>query len=87
MCNSYFFILTNCYNYFKNIPNLDKFNEIPIPKTEYQENLKQLELSPPEQFIRELVVNETKESIEIKSKDIYILNSVLGAMRTILIMT
>ena len=64
-------VIATCYNYFKNIPNLDKFNEIPIPKTEYQENLKQLELSPPEQFIRELVINETKESIEIKSKDIY----------------
>ena len=55
----------------KKIPNLDKFNEIPIPKTEYQENLKQLSLSPPEQFIRELVINETKEIIEIKSKEIF----------------
>jgi hypothetical protein len=64
-------VIATCYNYFKNIPNLDKFNEIPIPKTEYQENLKQLALSPPEQFIRELVINETKDIIEIKSKDVY----------------
>ena len=64
-------VIATCYNYFKSIPNLDKFNEIPIPKTEYQENLKQLELSPPEQFIKELVSNETKETVEIKSKDIY----------------
>ena len=52
-------VIATCYNYFKSIPNLDKFNEIPIPKTEYQENLKQLSLSPPEQFIKELVSNET----------------------------
>ena len=64
-------VIATCYNYFKTIPNLDKFNEIPIPKTEYQENLKQLALSPPEQFIRELVINETKDIIEIKSKDVY----------------
>jgi hypothetical protein len=64
-------VIATCYNYFKNIPNLDKFNEIPIPKTEYQENLKQLSLSPPEQFIRELVINETKDIIEIKSKEIF----------------
>ena len=64
-------VIATCYNYFKNIPNLDKFNEIPIPKTEYQENLKQLALSPPEQFIKELVSYETNETIEIKSKEIY----------------
>lgn len=64
-------VIATCYNYFKSIPNLDKFNEIPIPKTEYQENLKQLSLSPPEQFIRELVIHETGETVEIKSKDIY----------------
>ena len=64
-------VIATCYHYFKSIPNLDKFNDIPIPKTEYQENLKQLELSPPEQFIRELVINESRETIEIKSKDIY----------------
>jgi hypothetical protein len=64
-------VIATCYNYFKSIPNLDKFNEIPIPKTEYQENLKQLSLSPPEQFIKELVSNQTKDTIEMKSKDIY----------------
>ena len=64
-------VIATCYHYFKNIPNLNKFNDIPIPKTEYQENLKQLELSPPEQFIKELVSNETNETIEIKSKEIY----------------
>jgi len=64
-------VIATCYNYFKNIPNLNKFNDIPIPKTEYQENLKQLDLTPPEQFIRELVINETRDTIEIKSKEIF----------------
>lgn len=64
-------VIATCYNYFKNLSNLDKFNEIPIPKTEYQENLKQLELSPPELFIKELVINETNETIELKCKDVF----------------
>jgi hypothetical protein len=64
-------VIATCFNYFKSIQNLDKFNNIPIPKTEYQENLKQLELSPPEQFIKELVTNEKNEKVELKSKDIF----------------
>lgn len=64
-------VIANCYDYFSKIENLDKFNDIPIPKTEYQENLKQLELSPPEQYIKSLVLNENKESISFDGNNLY----------------
>lgn len=64
-------VIATCYDYFKKIPNLDKFNEIPIPKTEYQENLKQLELSPPEQYIKSLVVYDKQDSIAIDNNNLY----------------
>ena len=64
-------VIATCYNYFKNIPDLDKFNDIPIPKTEYQENLKQLELTPPEQFLKHLAINETQKKVELGSNDIF----------------
>jgi len=62
--------IRTCYDYFKSIPNLDKFNEIEIPKTEYQSNLKKLELSPPEQFLIEMC-GKKDGIVEILSKDLY----------------
>jgi hypothetical protein len=61
-------VIRTCYDYFKSIPNLDKFNEIEIPKTEYQSNLKRLELSPPEQFLIEMC-GKKEGIVEILSKE------------------
>ena len=62
--------IRTCYDYFKSIPNLDKFNEIEIPKTEYQSNLKRLELSPPEQFLIEMC-GKKEGIVEMLSKELY----------------
>jgi hypothetical protein len=46
-------IIKTCYEYFKNIPDLDKFGEIPLPFTEYQQDIKDSSMSPIETFLIE----------------------------------
>jgi hypothetical protein len=56
-------VIRTVYDYFKSIPNLDKFHEIPIPTSEYQQNLQELALTPTEQCIINLVQDNTIENI------------------------
>ncbi len=49
-------VIRTCYDFFKGIEGMEKFNSIPLPKTEYQNNLKKLDSSAPEQFLEELVI-------------------------------
>ena len=63
-------VIRTCYDYFKNIPDLDKFNIIPLPKTQYQENLRLLDLSPPEQFLIDFC-SKNEGVVEILGKDLY----------------
>ena len=63
-------VIATCYNYFKNLPNLDKFGEIPIPQTEYQANLRLLELSPPELFLKDMVL-KYEVFVELTAKEIF----------------
>lgn len=44
-------VVKTCYEYFKSIKGLDTFGSIPIPFTEYQNDLKELSVSPIERFI------------------------------------
>jgi hypothetical protein len=63
-------VIRTCYDYFKNIPDLEKFNNIPLPKTSYQENLRLLDLSPPEQFLIEFC-SKNEGLVEVENKDFY----------------
>jgi hypothetical protein len=63
-------VIRTCYDYFKSIPDLDKFNNIPLPKTSYQENLRLLDLSPPEQFLIEFC-SKNEGLVEVENKDFY----------------
>jgi hypothetical protein len=63
-------VIRTCYDYFKSIPDLDKFHKIPLPKTSYQENLRLLDLSPPEQFLIEFCSNN-EGLVEVENKDFY----------------
>ena len=49
------------YEYLKSIPEMDKFHKLPIPTTEYQNNLKELSITPIELWVRSLVVNNTED--------------------------
>jgi hypothetical protein len=63
-------VIRTCYEYFKNIPNLDEFNKMPIPETEYQNNLKLLDRTPPEQFLIDFC-SANSGIIELLNKDLY----------------
>lgn len=55
-------VIKTCYQYFKNIPNLDKFHKIPLPSTECQEDLKELSISPLEKWVESVVCNNMFET-------------------------
>ena len=63
-------VVRTCYDYFKNIKNLDKFNSLPIPKTNYQDNLKLLNYSVPEQFFIDFC-SSNDGVIELDNKELY----------------
>ncbi len=51
---------------------MDKFNSIPIPQTEYQNNLKKLDRTIPEQFLEEFVIiHQNKKEVELTGKEFY----------------
>lgn len=59
-------VIKTCYEYFKSIPDLDKFNSIPIPETEYQTNLKELSVTPIEQWLHDFTLeNSDKDNVEL----------------------
>jgi hypothetical protein len=59
-------VVKTCYEYFKSIPDMDKFNSIEIPTTYYQSNLKQLSVSPIEQWLEAFTLqNFDKENVEL----------------------
>ena len=56
--------IKSLYEYLKNIPDMDKFNSIKIPMTEYQKNISLLSTCPIENFIKSMI-EETEEQEEI----------------------
>jgi putative DNA primase/helicase len=59
-------VVKTCYEYFKSIEDMDKFNSIPIPQTEHQNNLKQLSITPIEQWLEAFTIeHHKKESVEL----------------------
>jgi len=56
-------VIRTVYDYFKSIPNLDKFHQLKLPCTEYQNNLKQITINPVEQCIMNLVQDTTIQNI------------------------
>ena len=66
--------IRNYYDYFKGNPGMDKFKDIPIPKTEYQNNLNELSQSPIEQWVESFTrehVNDHNKKIELLGSEIY----------------
>jgi len=60
------------YEFLKNIPDMDKFNSIKIPMTEYQKNISQLSTCPIENFIKSMVEEtEEEEEIVMNSKELF----------------
>lgn len=59
------------FEYLKSIPDMDKFNSIPIPITEYHEELKELSRTPIELFIINIVEDASTEEVKFTSKELY----------------
>ena len=66
-------VIKSCYEYFKSIPNMDKFNNIPIPRVEYHNELKKLYRSPVEDWLYQLTEknHDTKEITEILGSELF----------------
>jgi phage/plasmid-associated DNA primase len=65
-------VVRTCYDYFKGIPDMDRFGDLPIPQTDYQTNLKELSKSPIEQWLESFVrENSDKEEVELYGNEIY----------------
>lgn len=60
------------FEYFKSIPELDKFNNIKKPITEYQKELEEENTNPIEKWLKEYIKQECETPLfEIKTNDMY----------------
>jgi hypothetical protein len=66
-------VVKSCYEYFKAIPEIDKFGSLPIPETEYQNDLKEMNISPIESWLKGFVLDNyyATEPIKLFGKEQY----------------
>ena len=58
--------MKTCYEYFKSIKNMEEFNKQSIPISNHQENLKELSISPIEQWLQHFTrENFDKKEVEM----------------------
>lgn len=64
-------VVKTCYEFFKNLKGAEDFNKLPIPKTEHQNNLKELSKTPIEGWLENLtlknlhLIKTEKEFVEM----------------------
>lgn len=64
-----FNVIKTCYEYFKSIPDMENFNKLKMPVTEYQQDMKETNISPIENWIKSFVLEHYYESeVEIIDK-------------------
>jgi hypothetical protein len=64
-------VIKTCFEYFKSIPDMEMFNKLELPKTEYQEQLKEYSVSPIENWLKQFTYNNiNRDFIELKSESI-----------------
>jgi len=65
-------VVRTCYDYFKSIPDMDKFGSLPVPQTEYQNNLKQLSKTAVEMWLEDFTTRHLNDEIvEMLGKETY----------------
>ena len=64
-------VIRSCYDYFVGLDGLDTFNNFPIPRTEYQDDLKELSRSPIDMWIESFVSKQPVGVQEIESSKLY----------------
>lgn len=55
-------VIKTCYEYFKKIPDMENFSKIPMPQTEYQNEMKDASVSPIELWIKSFVLEHYYEA-------------------------
>ena len=56
-------VIRTCYDFFKNIPDMDSFGKISIPQTEYQTNLKEMYKPPVEMWLEDFTRRHYNEVV------------------------
>jgi hypothetical protein len=65
-------VIRTCSDYFKSIPDMDTFGELPVPKTEYQTNLKEMYKPAVEMWLEDFTRrNYTKDVVEQLGKETF----------------
>ena len=65
-------VIKTCYEYFKTIPDMDKFKNLELPSTNYQNDMKELNMSPIESWLKDYTLeNYYETTVELTSKAIY----------------
>ena len=66
-------VIKSMFEYFRDIPNLENFNSIPLPRTEYQTELQELSVNPIEEWVKDYVMGYegNEEVLKVKSQDLY----------------
>jgi hypothetical protein len=65
-------VLRTLYDYFKSIPDMDKFHQIPLPLTEYQENMKKENTSFVEKWLENFTYeNQEETAVEKTGSELY----------------
>lgn len=65
-------VIRTCYDYFVNLPGLDTFHQLPLPKTKYQNELRFMNLSPVELFLVNMCeTSQPTDKIELLSKEVF----------------
>lgn len=59
-------VVKTCYEYFKSVPNMDKFSGISLPVTTYQSDLQEMKVSPIESWIKS-VATEYYDEITVQN--------------------
>ena len=56
-------VIKTFYEYLKKIPNMENFREIPIPQTEHQNEMKEMNMDIEERWLRDMVQNHEKDVV------------------------
>jgi hypothetical protein len=55
-------VIKTCYEYFKTMPDMDKFNGLKMPETSYQNEMKDASISPIESWLKSYIIENFYES-------------------------
>ena len=55
-------VIKTCYEYFKTMPDMDKFNELKMPETSYQNDMKTANTNPVEAWLKSYVIENYYET-------------------------